>query len=77
MLMGRISLRVPRCNARRGLNQGSSSKMIEAGSLRCLHLCVIAQDWTIELLTEVHAVDYMQESMNGIMRVGMLSALPV
>ncbi|CAK0784415.1 hypothetical protein CVIRNUC_007619 [Coccomyxa viridis] len=30
-------------------------------------------DWTIELLTEVHAVDYMQESMNGIMRVGMLN----
>ena len=31
------------------------------------------QDWTMELLTEVHAVDYMQDSMNGIMRVGLLS----
>lgn len=27
----------------------------------------------MELLTEVHAVDYMQDSMNGIMRVGLLS----
>lgn len=27
----------------------------------------------MDLLTEVHAVDYMQESMNGIMRVGLLS----
>ena len=30
----------------------------------------------MDLLTEVHAVDYMQDSMNGIMRVGLLSALP-
>ena len=42
MLMECVRLRVPRCNARRGLNQGSNSQMIEARSLRCLHLCVIA-----------------------------------
>ena len=34
------------------------------------------QDWTMELLTEVHAVHYMQDSMNGIMRVGLLSKSP-
>lgn len=38
--------------------------------------CGATQDWTLDLLTEVHAVEYMQESMNGIMRVGLLSASP-
>ncbi len=27
----------------------------------------------MDLLTEVHAVEYMKDSMNGIMRVGLLS----
>ncbi len=31
------------------------------------------QDWRMDLLTEVHAVDYMRESMSGIMRVALLS----
>ena len=31
------------------------------------------QDWRMDLLTEVHAVEYMKDSMNGIMRVGLLS----
>lgn len=30
----------------------------------------------MDLLTEVHAVEYMRDSMNGIMRVGMLSRFP-
>ena len=30
-------------------------------------------EWTMDLLTETHAVEYMAESMNGIMRVGLLS----
>ena len=33
----------------------------------------LVQDWRMDLLTEVHAVDYMKDSMNGIMRVGLLS----
>lgn len=30
-------------------------------------------EWTMDLLTETHAVEYMAESMNGIIRVGLLS----
>ena len=31
-------------------------------------------DWHMDFMTETHAVSYMQESMNSIMRVGLLSA---
>jgi hypothetical protein len=32
-------------------------------------------DWNMDLMTETHAVQYMRESMNGIMRYALLSKL--